>query len=79
MAEKKKAGVRVEPPEQREQVAETVQAPMTEATVAPEPRYSLQARVDRLAGGQAGREVAGNPEHEFAGRVRGAWHQDLRE
>ena len=45
MAEKKKAGVRVEPPEQ---VSETVQAPMTEATVAPEPRYSLQARVDRL-------------------------------
>ena len=48
MAEKKKAGVRVEPPEQREQVSETVQAPMTEATVAPEMRYSLQARVDRL-------------------------------
>ena len=48
MAEKKKAGVRVEPPEQSEQVPETVQAPMTEATVAPEPRYSLQARVDRL-------------------------------
>ena len=48
MAEKKKAGVRVEPPEQSEQVQETVQAPMTEATVAPEPRYSLQARVDRL-------------------------------
>ena len=45
MAEKKKAGVRVEPPEQ---VPETVQAPMTEATVAPEMRYSLQARVDRL-------------------------------
>lgn len=48
MAEKKKAGVRVEQPEQKEQVPETVQAPMTEATVAPEPRYSLQARVDRL-------------------------------
>ena len=56
MAEKKKAGVRVEPPEQREQVSETVQAPMAEATVAPESvsvsapemRNSLQARVDRL-------------------------------
>ena len=48
MADKKKAGVRVEPPEQSEQVPETVQAAMTEATVAPEPRYSLQARVDRL-------------------------------
>lgn len=47
MAEKKKAGVRVEPPEQKEQVSETVQTPI-EATVAPEPRYSLQARVDRL-------------------------------
>lgn len=48
MEEKKKAGVRVKPPEQSEQVPETVQAPMTEATVAAEPRYSLQARVDRL-------------------------------
>lgn len=48
MAEKKKAGVQVKPPEQREQVPETVQAPMAEVTVAPESRYSLQARVDRL-------------------------------
>ena len=47
MAEKKKAGVRVKPPEQKEQVSETVQTPI-EATVAPELRYSLQARVDRL-------------------------------
>lgn len=47
MAEKKKAGVRVEPPEQKEQVSEMVQTPI-EATVAAEPRYSLQARVDRL-------------------------------
>lgn len=47
MAEKKKAGVRVKPPEQREQVSETVETPI-EATVAPEPRYFLQARVDRL-------------------------------
>ena len=47
MAEKKKAGVRVEPPEQKEQVSETVQTPI-EATVAAEPRYSLEARVDRL-------------------------------
>lgn len=47
MAEKKKAGVRVEPPEQKEQVSETVETPI-EATVAPEPRYFLQARVDRL-------------------------------
>ena len=54
MAEKKKAGVRVEPPEQRK--PETVQTPMAEATVAPESvsvsapemRNSLQARVDRL-------------------------------
>lgn len=54
MAEKKKAGVRVESPEQR--TSETVQTPMAEATVAPESipvsapelRYSLQARVDRL-------------------------------
>ena len=45
MAEKKKAGVRVEPPEQ---VSETVQTPVAEISVAPEPRYSLQARVDRL-------------------------------
>ena len=48
MAEKKKAGVRVEPPEQREQVSETVQTPVAETSVAPEMRYSLQARVDRL-------------------------------
>ena len=48
MAEKKTAGVRVEPPEQREQVAETVQTPVAETSVAPEMRYSLQARVDRL-------------------------------
>ena len=48
MAEKKKAGVRVKPPEQSEQVPETVQAPVAETSVAPEPRYSLQARVDRL-------------------------------
>ena len=48
MAEKKKASVRVEPPEQREQVAETVQTPVAETSVAPEMRYSLQARVDRL-------------------------------
>ena len=47
MAEKKKAGVRVEPPEQKKQVPETVETPI-EATVAPEPHYSLQARVDRL-------------------------------
>ena len=47
MAEKKKAGVRVKPPEQSEQVSETVETPI-EATVAAEPRYSLQARVDRL-------------------------------
>lgn len=47
MAEKKKAGVRVEPPEQKEQVSEMVQTPI-EATVAAEPRYSLEARVDRL-------------------------------
>lgn len=47
MAEKKKAGVRIEPPEQSEQVPETVQTPI-EAAVAPEMRYSLQARVDRL-------------------------------
>lgn len=48
MAEKKKAGVRVEPPEQSEQVPETVQTPVAETSVAPEMRYSLQARVDRL-------------------------------
>ena len=46
MAEKKKAGVRVEPPEQR--TSETVQTPVAETSVAPEMRYSLQARVDRL-------------------------------
>ena len=44
MTEKKK-GVRVEPPEQ---VSETVQTPVAETSGAPEPRYSLQARVDRL-------------------------------
>lgn len=48
MAEKKKASARVEPPEQREQVPETVQTPVAETSVAPEMRYSLQARVDRL-------------------------------
>ena len=48
MAEKKKAGVQVKPPEQREQVPETVQTPVAETSVAPEMRYSLQARVDRL-------------------------------
>ena len=48
MAEKKKASVRVEPPEQREQVPEMVQTPVAETSVAPEMRYSLQARVDRL-------------------------------
>ena len=42
MAEKKKASVRVEPPEQKAQVSEQTQ------NVAPESRYSLQARVDRL-------------------------------
>lgn len=47
MAEKKKAGVRVEPPEQKEQVSEMVQTPIG-ATVAAEPRCSLEARVDRL-------------------------------
>ena len=48
MAEKKKASVRVKPPEQSEQVSETVQTPVAETSVAPEMRYSLQARVDRL-------------------------------
>lgn len=48
MAEKKKAGIRVEPPEQKAQVPETVQTPVAEISVAPEMRYSLQARVDRL-------------------------------
>lgn len=48
MAEKKKAGVQVKPPEQREQVSETVQTPVAETSVASEMRYSLQARVDRL-------------------------------
>lgn len=48
MAEKKKAGVRVEPPEQKAQMPETVQTPAAETSVAPEMRYSLQARVDRL-------------------------------
>lgn len=42
MAEKKKAGVQVKPPEQKAQVPEQTQ------NVAPEMRYSLQARVDRL-------------------------------
>lgn len=52
MAEKKKAGVRVEPPEQKEQVPEQTQNVAPESipvsALAPEPRYSLQARVDRL-------------------------------
>ena len=50
MAEKKKAGVRVEPPEQKVQMPEQTQnvAPELIPVSAPEPRYSLQARVDRL-------------------------------
>ena len=52
MEEKKKAGVRVEPPEQKAQMPEQTQnvAPKSVpvSTLAPEPRYSLQARVDRL-------------------------------
>lgn len=50
MAEKKKAGVRVEPPEQKAQMPEQTQnvAPESIPVSAPEPRYSLQARVDRL-------------------------------
>lgn len=52
MAEKKKAGVRVEPPEQKEQVPEQTQNVAPESipvsALAPEPHYSLQARVDRL-------------------------------
>lgn len=52
MAEKKKAGVQVKPSEQRAQVPEQTQnvAPESIPVSAPEPepRYSLQARVDRL-------------------------------
>lgn len=52
MAEKKKAGVRVEPPEQKAQMPEQTQNVAPESipvsALAPEPRYSLQARVDRL-------------------------------
>ena len=52
MAEKKKAGVRVEPPEQKVQMPEQTQNVAPESipvsALAPEPRYSLQARVDRL-------------------------------
>ena len=50
MAEKKKASVRVEPPEQKAQMPEQTQnvAPESIPVSAPEPRYSLQARVDRL-------------------------------
>ena len=52
MAEKKKAGVQVKPPEQREQKPKPMQnvAPESVPVSAPEPepRYSLQARVDRL-------------------------------
>ena len=52
MAEKKKAGVRVEPPEQKAQMSEQTHNVAPESVpvsaLAPEPRYSLQARVDRL-------------------------------
>lgn len=52
MAEKKKAGVRVELPEQKAQMPEQTQNVAPESipvsALAPEPRYSLQARVDRL-------------------------------
>ena len=52
MAEKKKAGVRVEPPEQKAQMPEQTQNVAPESVpvsaLAPDPRYSLQARVDRL-------------------------------
>lgn len=52
MAEKKKAGVRVEPPEQKAQMPEQTQNVAPESVpvsaLASEPRYSLQARVDRL-------------------------------
>ena len=52
MAEKKKAGVRVELPEQKAQMPEQTQNVSPESVpvsaLAPEPRYSLQARVDRL-------------------------------
>ena len=52
MAEKKKAGVRVELPEQKAQMPEQTQNVSPESfpvsALAPEPRYSLQARVDRL-------------------------------
>ena len=52
MAEKKKAGVRVELSEQKAQMPEQTQNVAPESVpvsaLAPEPRYSLQARVDRL-------------------------------
>ena len=52
MAEKKKAGVRVELPEQKAQMPEQTQNVAPESApvsaLAPDPRYSLQARVDRL-------------------------------
>lgn len=52
MAEKKKAGVRVEPPEQKVQMPEQTQNVAPESipvsALAPEPHYFLQARVDRL-------------------------------
>lgn len=52
MAEKKKAGVRVELPEQKAQMPEQTQNVSPESVpvsaLAPDPRYSLQARVDRL-------------------------------
>ena len=52
MAEKKKASVRVEPPEQKAQMPEQTQNVAPESVpvsaLAPDPRYSLQARVDRL-------------------------------
>ena len=52
MAEKKKTGVQVKPPEQREQELKPMQnvapEPIPVSAPEPEPRYSLQARVDRL-------------------------------
>lgn len=50
MAEKKKAGVQVKPPERKAQMPEQTQnvAPESVSVSAPEMRYSLQARVDRL-------------------------------
>lgn len=52
MAEKKKTGVQVKPPEQREQEPKPMQnvapEPIPVSAPEPEPRYSLQARVDRL-------------------------------